>query len=89
MLKSFHLDFTKSQLMVVFNLSELHKAHVLHHWRLVGIPMISQEVKYADASTVANCHLCKHPLRNLYEIMESGDAEKALFAVTRKTSDRG
>jgi len=71
--------------MVVFNLSELHKAHVLHHWRLVGIPMISQEVKYADASTVANCHLCNHPFRNLYEIKENGDEEKVLFsAVTRK-----
>ena len=31
MLKSFRLQFTKDQLAVVFNLSELHKAHVLHH----------------------------------------------------------
>jgi len=47
--------------------------------------MISQEVKYAHASTVANCHLCNHPFRNLYEIQESGNKEKALFAaVTRK-----
>jgi len=47
--------------------------------------MISQEVKHADASIVANCHLRNHPFRNLYEIKESGDAEKALFAaVTRK-----
>jgi len=89
MLKSFHLEFTKAQLTVVSNLSQLHKAHVLHHRRLVLIPMIGQEVNYVGASTVANCHLCNHPLRNLYEIMESGDAEKALFAVTRKTSDRG
>ena len=70
MLKSFNLEFTKAQLTVVSNLSELHKAHVLHHWRL-RIPMISQEVKHADASTVANCHLCNHPFRNLYEIKES------------------
>jgi len=68
MLKSFHLEFTNAQRTVVFNLSELHKAHILHHWRLVGIPMISQEVKYVCASTVANCHLCNHPSRNLYEI---------------------
>jgi len=61
MLKSFRLRFTKDQLAVVCNLSELHKAHVLHHWRLVVIPMISQEVKYVGASTVANCHLCNHP----------------------------
>jgi len=34
---------------------------------------------------VGSCHLCNHPFRNLYEITESGDAEKALFAaVTRK-----
>jgi len=79
-LKSFHLVFTKAQLTVVFNLSELHKAHVLHHWRLVGIIMISQEVKHADANTVANCHLCNHPFWNLYEITESGDEEKKLFA---------
>jgi len=81
MLISYHLDFTKSQLAMVFNLSELHKAHVLHHWRLVGIPMISQEVKYADTRTVANCHLCNHPFRNLYEIKENRDEEKV---VTRK-----
>jgi len=82
MLKSCHLDFTKNQLAVVFNLSKLHKAHGLH---LVGIPMFSQEVKYAHSSTVANCHLCNHPFRNLYEIKESGDEEKLLFAaVTRK-----
>jgi len=80
MLISFHLDFTKSQLKVVVNLSELHKAHVLYHWRLVGIPMISQEIKCADASTVANCHLCNHPFQNLYEIKENVDEEKALFA---------
>jgi len=65
MLKSFCLQFTKDQVAVVFNLSELHKARVLHHWRLVGIPMISQEVKYVGASTVANCHLCNHPFWNL------------------------
>ena len=64
-LKSFRLRFTKDQLAVVFNLSELHNAQVLHHWRLVGIPMISQEVKYVVASTVANCHLCNHPFQNL------------------------
>ena len=70
---------------MVFNLSELHKAHVLHHWRLVGIPMISQQVKYADEGTVANCYLYNHPFQNLYEMKESGDAEKTLFvAVTRK-----
>ena len=85
MLKSFRLQYTKNQLAVIFNLSELHNAHVLYHWRLVGIPMIGQEVKYVDASTVANCHLCNHPFRNLYEIRESGDGERALFAaVTRK-----
>ena len=34
---------------------------------------------------VANCRLCNHPFRNLYEIKESGDEEKVLFAaVTRK-----
>ena len=70
---------------MVSNLSELHNSHVLHHWRLVGIPMISHEVKCVGASTVANCHVCNHPFRNLYEITESGDEEKALFAaVTRK-----
>ena len=31
MLKSFRLEFTKAQLTVVSNSSELHKAHVLHH----------------------------------------------------------
>ena len=42
-------------------------------------------MKYAHASTVANCHLCNHPFRNWYEIKESGDEEKALFtAVIRK-----
>jgi len=47
--------------------------------------MISQEVKYVGASTVTNCHLCNHPFRNLYEIKESGDEERALFAaVTRQ-----
>jgi len=30
-LKSFQLEFTKAQLTVISNLSELHKAHVLHH----------------------------------------------------------
>ena len=45
MLKSFCLQFTKDQLAVGFNLSELRKAHILHHWCLVGIPMLSQEVK--------------------------------------------
>ena len=83
MLKTFHIEFTKDQLAVVFNfkLSELHKARVLHHWRLVGIPIISQEVKYA----VANCHLCNHPFRNLHEVKESMDEVKSLFAaVTRK-----
>jgi len=58
MLKSFRLQFTQNQLAVVCNLSELHKAHVLHHWRLVGIPMISQRVNYADEGTVANFNLC-------------------------------
>jgi len=85
MLKSFHLEFTMAQLTVVSNLSELHKARVLHHWRLVGIPMIGQAVKYANASTVANCHLCSHPFRNLYKIKENGDKEKVMFAaMTRK-----
>jgi len=85
MLKSFRLQFIKDQLAVVFNLSELHKAHVLHHWRLVGIPMIGQQVKYTHEGTVANCHLCNHPLRNLYEMRETRDEEKALFAAaTRK-----
>jgi len=42
MLKLFRLQFTKDQLAVVFNLSELLKAHVLQHWRLVGIPMITR-----------------------------------------------
>jgi len=85
MLKSFRLQFTKYQLAVVSNLSELHKVHVLHHSRLVGIPMVSQEVKYVGASTVADCHLCNHPFRNLYEIKESGVKEQVLFAaVTRK-----
>jgi hypothetical protein len=47
--------------------------------------MISQEVKHADASTVANCHLCNHHFLNLYEIKESADEEKTLFAaVTHK-----
>jgi len=80
MLKSFHHEFTKAQLTVVSNLSELHKARVLHHWRLVGIPMINHEVKCVGASTVANCHLYNHPFQTLYEITESGDEEKALFA---------
>ena len=31
MLKSFQLEFTKAQFTVISNLSELHKAHVLHH----------------------------------------------------------
>jgi len=85
MLKSFHLEFTMAQLTVVSNLSELHKARVLHHWRLVGIPMIGQAVKYANASTVANCHLCSHPFRNLYKIKENGHKEKVMFAaMTRK-----
>jgi len=85
MLKLFHLEFTKAQLTMVSNLSKLHKAHVLHHWRLVGISVISHEVKCVGASTVANCHLCNHPFWNLYEITESGDEEKVLFAaVTRK-----
>ena len=85
MFKMFHLKFTKAQLTGVSHLSELHKAHVLHHWSLVGIPMIGQEVNYVGASTVTNCHLCDHTFRNLYEITESGDAEKALFAaVSRK-----
>jgi len=85
MLKSFRFQFTKDQLAVGFNLSDLHKAQVLHHWRLVSISMISQEVHYVGASTVANCHLCNHPFRNLHEIKESRDEERALFAeVTRK-----
>jgi len=63
MLKSFHLQFTKNQLAVGFNLSELHKAHVLHHWRLVGIPMIGQQVKYTHEGTVAICHLCNPHFR--------------------------
>ena len=85
MLKSFQLESTKTQLTVVSNLSELHKAHKLHHWRLVGIPMISQEVKYANASTMANCQLCNHHFQNLDEVKESGDEEKMMFvAVTRK-----
>ena len=46
MFKMFHLKFTKAQLTGVSHLSELHKAHVLHHWSLVGIPMIGQEVNY-------------------------------------------
>jgi len=47
--------------------------------------MINQEAKHADASTVANCHLCNHHFQNLYEIKESRDEEKTLFAaVTRK-----
>jgi len=34
---------------------------------------------------VPNCHLCNHSFQNLYEIKESGDEERALFAaVTRK-----
>jgi len=34
---------------------------------------------------MADCHLCNHPFWNLYEIKESGDEEKELFAaVTRK-----
>jgi len=70
---------------VGFNLSELHKALVLHHWRLVGIPMISQEMTYVVASTVANCHLCNHSFWNLYAIKESGDEEKALFAAVTRT----
>jgi len=84
-LKYFRLQFTKDQLAVVFNLSELHKAHVLHYWRLVGISMIGQQVKYAHDGTVANCHLCNHPFRNMYEMKETGDHEKVLFAAaTRK-----
>jgi hypothetical protein len=54
MLKSVCIQFTKNQLAVVFNLSELHKAHVLHYWRLVSTPMVSQQVKYADEGTLAN-----------------------------------
>ena len=85
MFKSFRLQFIEDQLAVDFNLSELHKAHVLHHWRHVGIPMIDQQVKYAHEGTVVNCHLCNHPFRNLYEMRETGDEEKALFAAaTRK-----
>jgi len=38
--------------MVVFNLSELHKAHILHHWHLFGIPMISQEAKSVGKTNV-------------------------------------
>jgi len=84
-LRSFCLQFTKDQIAMVFNLSELRKAHVLHHWRLVGIPMITQQVNYTDKGTVVHCHLCNHPFRNLYEIKGSGDEEKARFtAVTRK-----
>ena len=75
---------------VVSNLSELHKAHVTHHWRFVGIPIFSQEVKHADASTVVNYHLCNHHFRNLYKIKESGDEEKTLFAAaTRKHQSEG
>ena len=61
---------------MVFDLSEPHRAHVLHHWHFVGIPMISQEVKYEHASTVANCQLFNHPFQNLYEVKKSGDEEK-------------
>ena len=85
MLKPFCLHFTKNQLVMFFNLSELHKAHVLHHWRLVGIPMITQQVNYANEGTLANCHLCNHPFWNLYEIKKTWAEEKALFAAaTRK-----
>jgi hypothetical protein len=54
MLKSVCIQFTKNQLAVGFNLSELHKAHVLHYWRLVSTHMVSQQVKYADEGTLAN-----------------------------------
>ena len=71
MLKSFHLEFTKAQLTVVSNLSELHKAHVLHHWRLVGIPMIRQDAAARGCCgcrrgrtrafcSTSECHLCHH-----------------------------
>jgi len=69
---------------VVFNMSELHKGHVPHHWRLLVIPMISQQVKYTDERTLANCHLCNHPFQNLYEIKETGAEEKALFAAAAR-----
>jgi len=53
-----------------------------YHWRLIGIPMISQQVKYSDEETVtvANCPLCNHPYRNLDEIIEIWKDERALFA---------
>ena len=52
--------------------------------------MISQQVKYAHEGTMANCHLCNHPFWNLYEIKESGDEEKTLFAAaTRKHQSEG
>jgi len=59
MLEPCSLHFTKDQPGVVFNFAELHKAHVLHHWRLIGNPMISQQVEYSDEETVtvANCPL--------------------------------
>jgi len=47
--------------------------------------MISQEMTYVVASTVANCHLCNHSFWNLYAIKESGDEEKALFAAVTRT----
>ena len=65
---------------MVFNLAELHKAHVLHHCRLLGIPMISQQVKYADEGTVPIAICAITPFLNSYAIQESGNEEKALFA---------
>jgi len=47
--------------------------------------MFSSQVKFADKESVANCHLCNHPFRSLYEIKEKGEEETSFFvATTRK-----
>jgi len=41
MIKSFHIEFAKAQLMVVSNLSELNKTRSLHHY-ITSVLLVSQ-----------------------------------------------
>ena len=71
-------QLTWAILRAVANGFELHKAHTVHHWQLVGVPLLG--LGSHQHQDLAECHACQQSCRALFRIKpQDGQAESDII----------
>ena len=71
-------QLTWAILRAVANGFELHKAHTVHHWQLVGVPLLG--LGSHQHQDLAECHACQQSCRALFRIKpQDGQADSDII----------